>query len=284
MSSGDRRLDAFASMFRRAWHPTVTLTVPSTNDVVLLVDGSNRGAQSLASALTERLSTNDQRCSLRVEEVPPGTDHRLLLAALAERPPDLVVTWRNMGESHGDLPHSLGTLVDEITQTVQAPLLLLPTDRLSAVQTPWSHVMVVTDHLNHSDVAVSWAARLCENDGTLYLAHIEDDANIERVLAAIGRIPELDTDIAKAALPEALLSEPRQYVEAVAEALELAGIEEVVIPIVTQGHALSDYRRLVETHTVDLLVVPSRDERQLAMHSLSHALAVELRERPLLLL
>ena len=284
MSSGDRRLDAFASMFRRAWHPTVTLTVPSANDVVLLVDGSSREAPALASALASRLCTAESACSPRVVEVPPGTDHRAVLAELTKNPPDLMVTWRNVGEAHGDLPHSLGTLVDEITQTVLAPLLLLPTGRPSAAQTPWSHVMVVTDHLNHNDLAVSWAARLCEDDGTLYLAHIEDDANIERILAAIGRIPELDTDIATSALPEALLSEPRQYIEAVAEALEKAGIEEVVIPIVTQGHALSDYRRLVETHTVDLLVVPSRDARQLAMHSLSHALAVELRERPLLLL
>ena len=43
-------------------------------------------------------------------------------------------------------------------------------------------------------------------------------------------------------------------------------------------------RRLIDEHKVDLLVMNSRDEDQLAMHGLAYPLAVELNHVPMLLL
>ena len=54
--------------------------------------------------------------------------------------------------------------------------------------------------------------------------------------------------------------------------------------IVLMGHHLSTYRKLVEEHSVDLLVMNTKDEDQLAMHGMAYPLAVELREIPLLML
>ena len=44
------------------------------------------------------------------------------------------------------------------------------------------------------------------------------------------------------------------------------------------------YRRLIEQHEVDLLVLNTKDEDQLAMRGIAYALAVELRQTPLLML
>ncbi len=54
--------------------------------------------------------------------------------------------------------------------------------------------------------------------------------------------------------------------------------------IVTVGRRLAAYTHVVEVHDVDLLVVNTKDEDQLAMHGVAHPLAVELRNVPLLML
>ena len=50
------------------------------------------------------------------------------------------------------------------------------------------------------------------------------------------------------------------------------------------GHRIAEYRRLITEHKVDLLVMNTRDDDQLAMHGLAYPLAISLRETPLLLL
>jgi hypothetical protein len=50
------------------------------------------------------------------------------------------------------------------------------------------------------------------------------------------------------------------------------------------GHRIAEYRRLITEHEVDLLVMNTRDDDQLAMHGLAYPLAIGLRETPLLLL
>ncbi len=50
------------------------------------------------------------------------------------------------------------------------------------------------------------------------------------------------------------------------------------------GNHLRDYRRLIEEHKVDLLVMNTKDDEQLAMHGLAYPLTVELRNTPMLLL
>jgi hypothetical protein len=54
--------------------------------------------------------------------------------------------------------------------------------------------------------------------------------------------------------------------------------------IISLGHRLRTYVELVESHTVSLLVLNTKDEDQHAMHGLAYPLAVELRQIPLLML
>ena len=54
--------------------------------------------------------------------------------------------------------------------------------------------------------------------------------------------------------------------------------------IVTMGDRVEEYRRLVEDHRVDLLVLNTLDGDQLAMHGQAYPLAVKLRGIPVLML
>jgi len=53
---------------------------------------------------------------------------------------------------------------------------------------------------------------------------------------------------------------------------------------VAMGHVLSLYQSLIIDHEIDLLVMNTKDEGQLAMHGTAYSLSVELEEIPLLLL
>ncbi len=54
--------------------------------------------------------------------------------------------------------------------------------------------------------------------------------------------------------------------------------------IVVMGDRIQEYRRLIEDHHVDMLVLNTLDGDQLAMHGQAYPLAVELRAVPLLML
>jgi len=53
---------------------------------------------------------------------------------------------------------------------------------------------------------------------------------------------------------------------------------------VTMGHRLKDHLRFVEDHKIDLLVLNTKDDDQMAMHGLAYPLAVQLRRTALLML
>ena len=50
------------------------------------------------------------------------------------------------------------------------------------------------------------------------------------------------------------------------------------------GRLVDEYRELIAKREIDLLVLHTKDDDQLAMHGAAYALAVELRGIPLLML
>ena len=50
------------------------------------------------------------------------------------------------------------------------------------------------------------------------------------------------------------------------------------------GHALSHYKQIITEHNIDLIVLNTKDEHQLAMHGMAYAISVEIQYCPLLLL
>ena len=144
--------------------------------------------------------------------------------------------------------------------------------------------MAITDHLAGDDRLVNHALRFVADGGTLRLTHVDDDVTFDRYMDAISKIRTIDTDSARDAIRHQLLKEPSDYIESCAETLMATGLSLSVEKLVTFGHHLSEYRGLIDEHAVDLLVMNTKNEDQMAMHGIAYALAVELRHVPLLML
>ena len=213
---------------------------------------------------------------------------REVLNAVEQARPDLVVTYRHLHSAVGEWPHSLGEHVDVLTQATSTPVLVLPhpgrKDLPGHALKNTDRVMAVTDHLAGDHRLVSHAAHFTQDGGTLYLAHVEDDTVFERYITAIGKIPDLDTDIAREEIRARLMEDPTEYIESCRTGLARGNQHLTVESRVKLGHQLADYRGLVEENEIDLLVMYTKDEEQLAMHGIAYPLAVELRTTPLLML
>ena len=103
-------------------------------------------------------------------------------------------------------------------------------------------------------------------------------------MEAISKISTIDTDVARVEIQARLLKDPEDYIKSCQEGLARSAPELTVEAIITSGHHIRAYQRLIEEHEVDLLVMNTKDEDQLAMHGLAYPLAVELRDIPLLML
>ena len=213
---------------------------------------------------------------------------REVLNAVEQARPDLVVTYRHLHSAVGEWPHSLGEHVDVLTQATSTPVLVLPhpgrKDLPGHALKNTDRVMAVTDHLAGDHRLVSHAAHFTQDGGTLYLAHVEDDTVFERYITAIGKIPDLDTDIAREEIRARLVEDPTEYIESCRTGLARGNQHLTVESRVKLGHQLADYRGLVEENEIDLLVMYTKDDEQLAMHGIAYPLAVELRTTPLLML
>jgi predicted house-cleaning noncanonical NTP pyrophosphatase (MazG superfamily) len=131
---------------------------------------------------------------------------------------------------------------------------------------------------------VQYGLALIDEPGRLYLSHIEDQVNFDRVMDAISKIPTIETDDARHKLSQQLLKEPAEYIQSVKFELDKLNRSVEVIPIVAFGHQMKDYLKHIDEKKVDLLVLNTKDGDQLAMHGLAYPLAVEVRQIPLLML
>jgi hypothetical protein len=211
-----------------------------------------------------------------------------LLGILERATPDLVCTYRHLHSTQWQDPRTLGDFVEVLSQATTYPILVLPhpdARRASAhALKNTDRVMAITDHLTGDHRLVNYAVRFTQSDGTVYLTHVEDEITFERYMGVISRIPEIDTDLARETIAAQLVKEPRDYIDSSRSILEDAGVSVRVEAIVRRGHRLTEYRKLIDEHEVDLLVLNTKDEDQLAMHGMAYPLAVELRQIPILML
>lgn len=211
-----------------------------------------------------------------------------LLDLVKNRNPDLICAYRHLHSDQWQNPYTLGEYIEVLTQATKIPVLVVPhpeAKRASAhAMRDTNTVMAVTDHLTGDHHLVNWAVRFTEANGTLFLTHVEDSLIFERYINAISKIPALDTETARETINTQLLKEPADFIRSCNEALKEQKLPVHIEEIVSTGHFLKEYRKLIEQHEVDLLVFNTKDDDQLAMHGLGYPLAVELREIPLLML
>lgn len=283
-------IDQFESVFKSADKPRFELEKTSLKTVFVITDLVAEEANAYHAQVGHFLEIVSRECNLTWRLITLGDyeDVAQLLQLVQTESPDLICTYRNLQLAIPDFPHSLGVFVDVLTQVVAMPVLLLPSPRMlrdekAKLNSP-DVVMAVTDHLTGDHHLVSQAAFFANPAGRLFLTHVEDEATYIRYIETIGKIPEIDTDFAREAILEQLLKEPHDYIRSCREVLKEADPKLEIEELVTVGHHLSDYKRLIDEHEVSLLVMNTKDSDQLAMHGVAYPLAVELRETPLLLL
>jgi hypothetical protein len=281
-------IDQFESVFKAADKTPFAYEAVAISTVLIVTDVDATRTRELGESTAEflRVLGTDVRWKFVGGDDFSGVSN--LLEEVEAHRPDLICTYRNLRIPAVDLPHSLGVYVDVLTQATTTPVLLLPHVDLTASKSRLHRgtqtVMAITDHLTGDQHLVSYAAKLTTQEGNLWLTHVEDEAVFERYMATISKIASVDTDTAREEIRRQLLKEPHDYIRSCREVLAQLEKSIEIQESITLGHHLTDYRRLVEEHNVDLLVMNTKDEDQLAMHGVAYPLSVELRDLPLLLL
>ena len=281
-------IDQFESVFKAADKPQFAQESILISRVIEVTDLDATASRNFLSRTKDFLGDSvDQQATWGLIDGGDFDNVESLVRQCTDDRPDLICTYRNLHIPAPDYPHSLGVYIDVLTQVTDIPVLLLPNPHAYAgsefATNGRDSVMAITDHLTGDHHLVSFAAQLTQASGKLFLTHVEE-AIFDRYIATIGRIPAIDTDIAREEILEQLLEEPHDYIRSCRAVLEQTTTSFHVEEIVTVGHQLSDYKRLIDEHEVDLLVLNTKDDDQLAMHGLAYPLAVELRQVPLLLL
>ncbi len=281
-------VDQFESAFRAAAKEVFSYKAVEIRKVLVVTDLEAGKAEAFSERAKRFLEVLDDSTQWTLASRDTFDTVGGLLDLVEQEAPDLICSYRNLRSRAWRWPYSLGVHLDVLTQVTPIPVMVFPHPRSDTgagrVSEGTRVVMALTDHLTGDARLVNHAARYTGKDGVLILAHVEDQVVFDHYIETISKIPSIDTDSAREALFQQLLKEPKDYILSCREVLEGQNLPLRTDAVVTFGHRLREYRRLVEAHNVDLLVMNTKDEDQLAMHGLAYALAVEIRTLPLLLL
>ena len=278
-------VDQFASVFNAAAKTNFQYNPPVLKNALVVTDLESEGAarytESSKSFFTKMEGPWDVMGKGDFSTV------KELLDTVESKKPDLIITYRHLHSEAWRWPYSLGEHLDVLIQATEPPVAIMPhPDREGIPEHAMkntANVMAINDHLTGEDCLVNHAAHMTLSGGTLHLTHIEDDAVFDRYMEIISKIPEIDTDVARETIRTQLLNEPSAYIDSVEEALshELPSIK--IIKHISHGLQLDEYRKSVDEHKTDLVVVKAHDPDQQAMNATAYSIAVELRTTPLLI-
>jgi hypothetical protein len=287
-------LDHFESAFRSAAKVGFGWKPPHIRKIIVVTDLDREAADRFAARVREFLAgalaqtESDGQPSWRVISGAEYSDVAGLLALVEAEDADLLCTYRQLHSDASGFRYSLGEYIHVLTQATTIPVLLTPHPSSEAAASHALHdtdvVMAMTDHLTGSDRLVNYAVAMTQASGKLWLTHVEDELAYDRIMAAIAKIPQIETDLARELIRDKLLAQPLDYVQVCAKIIAEHQPGLPIKPLVIMGHHLETYRQLVGDHQVDLLVMNTKDEDQLAMHGMAYPIAVEIRDIPLLLL
>ena len=284
------RIDQFESVFKSADKPVFRYEPFAVGSALALTDLDGDGAESFSALVRKYLDASGE------EGMPPlqvvrGDEFGSIeecLKIIDRDKSELICTYRGLHSDCWRWGHSLGSYVEVLTQTVNIPVLVFPhpgsAAALSADEDDCSRVMAMTDHLAGDSRLVNAAMFFTPASGTLHLSNIEDEQVFERYMAAIEKIPSVDSAAVRENLLFRILKEAEDYIQSCRAVVAEQGLEVEVIEAVELGMHVEDYRQLVVAGEIDLLVMNTREADQLAMHGLAYKLAVELSDIPLLLL
>ncbi|MCH2212149.1 MAG: hypothetical protein MK110_12665 [Fuerstiella sp.] len=280
-------IDEFESIFRRAEKEQFSCVDIPVGRVTLVSDGSLDHAQIVKNDLCRFIGRLDAVKSWRLIT---GDDYHTageLVALVDQQQTDLLVTHRHLKETSRVPQYSLGVYLDVLTQMTSIPVLVLPgtsAHPMRVADRDCNRVMVVADHISGDNRLINYGAAMCRAGGTMWLCHVEDDRVFERYMQAIARIPEIDSGDARNFIENQLLKEATDFIEVCSRVIHEEGPDIRVEPYVGRGHYLRDYCSLIRDHDIDLLVLNTKDDDQLAMHGRAYSLSVELTDVSMMLL
>lgn len=280
-------IDEFESMFRRAEKERFSYVDIPIDSVTLVTDGTRDQAAAVQADVRQFVSRLNAVANWRTIV---GDDYRTvaeLVEQIDAQQTDLLITYRHLQEASLVPQHSLGVYLDVLTQTTSLPVLVLPgssVQPMKVAEEDCDRVMVVADHISGDNRLINYGAAMCRPGGAIWLCHVEDDLIFERYMQAIGRIPEIDTDEARVLIENQLLKEASDFIDECANVIRAEGPSISVKSQVGRGHHLRDYRELIQDQNIDLLVLNTKDDDQLAMHGRAYSLSVELTDVSMLLL
>ncbi|MEE2900762.1 MAG: hypothetical protein VYC39_00440 [Myxococcota bacterium] len=209
-----------------------------------------------------------------------------LLNAIDNHDPDLICTYRNLNSSAWEFGFSLGEHLEVLTQATSRPVLVLPHPEPLGEETLSiaTQVMVVTDHLTGDNRLINYALSFTPKDGRIILSHVEDEVWLNRFLDCVSKIPAIDTDLARSTIIQQITKEPNDFIKSVQESLASNRPSTLVESNVGIGSELNLYADWLKKHKIDLAVVNTKDEHQMAISGFAHAFAIEFRHIPTLLL
>ncbi len=283
-------IDQFESVFKAAAKTVFKHTSIDFRKILVVTDELGRDVKTFGDKVRSFLKVLGDRRNLIWRDVSGDefqTVENLLHLVLNEAP-DLICTYRNLHSTAWRWPYSLGSHLDVLTQHTVVPVMVLPHPQVGrardhAIQNTDS-VMAITSHLLGDQTLVNYAVEFTQWDGTLHLTNIEDSDTFERYMDSISKIPSIDTESAREEIAKKLLDEAHDYVRSCREVLEKEKVSIRIKEIVTMGTRVEEYKKLIQDHKVDLLVMHTKDQDQLAVHGMAYPLAVELREIPILLI
>jgi len=281
-------IDQFESVFKAAERTPFTPETIRIENVLTITDTTGGESEKFAASSQQFLSSLIQRDSPSFERIDGDAYKNVnqLLSLVNARKPGLICLYRNLHAPAVEHPYSLGTYVDVLTQASPYPVLVMPHPQLQSdkVSQNCQTVMAIAGELAGDNHLVNYAVHFTAPGGVLWLSHIEDEHEFERYMQIIAKLPSIDTDSARETIRQQLLKEPADYIQSCREALQAIEQPVTIQSLVSLAQRLQEYQRLVEEHQVDLLVMNTKQDDQLAMHGLAYPLSVELRSTPLLLL
>lgn len=280
-------IDRFESIFRRTERERYTYVDVPIGSVAIITDQDLAGAEATKSVLLSVLPRLESAESFRFITGDQFSTVSELKERVDAEQTDLIVTYRHLQEEDLIPQHSLGVYLDVLTQTTSIPVLVLPGTAREPKMVEGrdaDRVMVVADHITGDARLINYGVRVVRNGGSIWFCHVEDDKTFERYMHAIERIPEISSSAARDLLQEQLLREATLFIEDCVKELKDKGPRLSFQSVVRMGHHLKQYRQLIEENEIELVVVNTKDDDQLAMHGMAYSLSVELTEVPLLLL
>lgn len=282
-------LGAFESVFRRALRTRYEYEAVSLTNVLVISDLVEEEESGFLTSIKAYLQSKfgDTPYELKVlgkKDVAPWAHLR---ARIHQINPDLIISYRMLWVEDITAPKSLGSYIDLLSQDTEFPLLVMPHPRLHDINEILNKpgaILAASEHAYANHRQVNYALKFVENGAPLVLVHIEDEDTFNYYMDSIEKIPSLDTEVARDSLHDQLLAGPVHYAESVQEYIEAHFPNIDIQTHIKFGHLITAYQELLKAQLVDLLVTNTKDDTQLAMHSIGYSLAVEFRQIPVLLL